>query len=185
MSNKSKLEVSLDEWERRKAFYGFDQEDAKRLLSLKEKATEFVDEVVSELYKTLEWFKETRSILDRLESIEPLKAAQKRYFLELFDGEYGEEYLRERLKIGRVHHHIGLEMEWYLGAYTHYYQLVHERIMQLYQNNPAEGLAIAESLHKLIVLDQTLASSAYLTAREARIREQGREIERLSSLVFD
>ena len=183
MYSPENLEVTPDEWEWRKSFYGFEPADEKRLKGVKALAESFVHEVVDELYSIFKQHQETNRLILDEETLERLKESQNRYFLELFSGDYGEEYLRQRLKIGRVHHHIGLELEWYLGAYTHYQRLTQPRLMELYPTDVKAGLQVIDSMQKLITLDQSLSVTAYMAAREEQIRAQADQIEQLSSLV--
>ena len=183
MLGRENQEVDPDEWEWRKSFYGFEPDDEIRLKGVRQAAGDFVHDVVAELYEILERYPETNRLLREPTMLKRLKESQSRYFLELFDGDYGEEYLRARLKIGRVHHHIGLELEWYLGAYTHYYRLVHPRIMAALAPDTDNSLATLASLHKLITLDQSLAVSAYMVAKDNLVEQQTDEIKHLSSRI--
>lgn len=165
MYKPDQLEVTPDEWEWRKYFYGFQEDDVARLRGLKAFAENFVHEVVEELYVLFTLHHETARFITDKEMLERLKESQTRYFLELFDGNYGEDYLRRRLKIGRIHQQIGLDLEWYLGAYTHYIRLVQPHIMEIFSGDSNNGLKVIDSLLKLISLDQSLAVTAYMASK--------------------
>lgn len=165
MFTPDQLEVTPDEWEWRKYFYGFDETDAARLKGIKAFAENFVHEVVNELYVIFTLNHETSRLISDKETLAQLKESQTRYFLELFDGSYNEDYLRQRLKIGRIHQQIGLDLEWYLGAYTHYIRLVQPHIMEIFSGDVQGGLAVTDSLLKLISLDQSLAVTAYMASK--------------------
>ena len=165
-------EVSIEEWEWRKSFFGFGPDDVGRLMDVKPFADSFVHEVVDELYLIFQQHEQTRIFIQDQKILTRLKTTQTNYFLDLFSCDYGEEYLRQRLRIGSVHHHIGLEIEWYLGAYTHYLRLVQPRLMELFGADLEYGLLVFDSMQKLITLDQSLAVSSYLASKELAIQEK-------------
>lgn len=176
-------EISLEEWERRKVFLGFDENDTVLLKELRPAAQSFVSSVVDELYEEFIRFKDTHELLRSDDTLNRVKRAQHGYFLELFDGEYGRDYLNTRLAIGRVHHRVGLAPEWYLGAYAHYMRLVRRPIMDVFAPDMDKGLQAIDALTKLIALDQSLAISTYLASREMVIEAQTAEIMELSTPV--
>ncbi|MET0103092.1 MAG: protoglobin domain-containing protein [Sedimenticola sp.] len=176
-------EVSLEEWERRKAFAGFGSEEIAVLKLLRPAAESFVKDVVELLYEQFIRFEETHRLMRDDDTLNRLKSAQHSYFLELFDGEYGEAYLLSRLNIGRVHHRIGLAPEWYMGAYAHYICLVRPHIYQALESDVEQGHKALDALTKLITLDQSLAVSTYIAAREEVIEQQTAEIMELSTPV--
>lgn len=49
-----------------------------------------------------------------------LAHAQSRYFEALMAGTYDQAYVRGRLRVGVLHQHIGLALQWYIGAYRKY-----------------------------------------------------------------
>jgi hypothetical protein len=53
-----------------------------------------------------------------------LKQAQRDYLIGLTSGTYGEAYLNERLRIGRIHQRINLPVHLYMGAFTNYVEII-------------------------------------------------------------
>ena len=84
---------------------------------LRQFSEEYVDEIIEETYTQILQIEETRTLFSDQAAIERVKALQKRYLLRLTSGDYGEEYLADRLQIGITHQRIGLEPRWYMGAY--------------------------------------------------------------------
>ena len=176
-------EVRLREWERRKEFVGFTEQDAQLLRELRPAAEAFADDVVEELYRRFLQFEETKEFFPDEATISRVKGMQKAYFLGLTQGEYGEAYLAGRLKIGRAHQRIGLSPRWYMGAYAIYAQLVTPRVLAAYPADPGKGQRTLVALLKLINLDQELAVTTYTAARETVISQQAREILEISTPV--
>src|SRR5258708_2885138 len=97
------MEITEQEVSRRKEFLEFRDEDAEALRSLKEVAQEYAAPVIEALYKHFLAFDETRSFFRDPKVLERVKRPQKEYFLRLTEGEYGNDYVANRLRIGTVH----------------------------------------------------------------------------------
>ncbi len=153
------LIVSLEEWRLRKRFVNFEQPDIDCLIAHRELAESYVDELVAEFYYCLKQFPRSRALLANQSVIGTLERLQKTYFLELFVGDYGEDYLRKRLAIGHRHRHIRLSLEDYIGAYNIYLQLLSPRVLKLAPERKA--VATLNALTKLLLLDMGLAVTAF------------------------
>ncbi len=177
------IEITLQDWEQRKKFSGFSDEDAQLLQQLQPVAEAFADAVVEELYRQFLNFEETRNFFSDSAMLARVKAAQKIYFLGLTAGDYGEKYFENRLHIGRIHQKIGLTPRWYMGAYSIYAQLVFPRVIEAVK--PAEkALRTFGALLKLIALDTELAITTYIAASEEVISRQAREIMEIATPVI-
>jgi rsbT co-antagonist protein RsbR len=176
-------EVTVLEWEQRKEFVGFTDDDALLLQDLRPIGQAYVDEVVEELYRQFLRFDETKAFFPDNATLNRVKAFQKQYFLGLTAGDYGQEYLANRLHVGRVHQRIGLSPRWYIGAYSLYMQSVIPRVMAAYGADPNKAQRTIIALHKIIKLDQDLAITTYIAASEAVIAQQSQEILEISTPV--
>src|SRR5438309_4149174 len=168
--------VTMTEWEQRKKFVSFTDEDAQLLQELGPVADMYVDEVVEGLYRQFLSFGETRAFFPDDLTLRRVKALQRAYFLQLTQGDYGAAYLAHRLHIGQVHQQIGLEPRWYMGAYSLYMQLAFSRVMAAFNPDVAKGQRIFLALLKIITLDSELAITTYIAASEEIISSQSREI---------
>ena len=173
------MEVTIEEWNQRKVFANFTQDDVEALVGIKDKIRQKAEDVIDQLYVHMLEYPNLQEILYDESIILRLKGMQKRYFEQLFEGEYGEDYLENRLNIGRVHHRIGLEPSWYMGTYSHYIELIVPIIFETL-NDTQEIQKTVLALIKIINLDQELAITTYLSAREEVIKEQSEEIMEIS-----
>jgi len=176
-------DVLPEDWERRKAFVGFTEEDVHLLRELHPVAEKYVDEVVDGLYGRLLGCEETRAFFEDGEAVERVKDLQRNYFLDLTRGEYGADYLGRRLQIGHAHLRIGLTPRWYIGAYSVYMQLAESHIRSAYAPDEAKAATVFRSLLKLIIADMELAVTTYIDASESVISHQSREILRMSTPI--
>ena len=177
-------EVSAAEWDSRKAFVGFTDADAQLLRELRPVAEAYVDEVVEEFYRRFLSFEETRAFFRDPARLNRVKAMQKQYFLGLTRGDYGADYLRNRLEIGRVHQRIGLAPRWYMGAYSIYKQLVFPRTLKAFGQDLDKGVRAVLALVKIVALDMELAITTYIAAGEEVITRQAQEIVEISTPVI-
>jgi rsbT co-antagonist protein RsbR len=175
--------VSMREWEQRKEFVNFTEEDAILLRELGPVAETYADEVVDGLYDQFLKFDETRAFFPDDTTLNRVKTLQKKYFLELTQGHYGEAYLMNRLHVGQVHQRIGLSPRWYMGAYSVYVELVFPRIMEAFKHDHDKALKVFLALTKLIRLDTELAITTYIAAGADVISRQSREILEISTPV--
>lgn len=174
------LEISDEELARRKQFLEFTQEDVDRLAALGTEAQGYADDVINELYEHFLSFKETKAFFEDPKVLERVKAQQKDYFLRLTQGNYGQDYVANRLTVGSVHQRIGLDLKWYLGAYRRYMQSVVTRLFETYRNTPEKALQCYLSLKKLVFLDIGLALDTYIRT----INVQQEAIRELSTPVL-
>ena len=105
------LDITLQEWEQRKAFAHFVDEDIQLLQELRPYAEQYADEIIEELYHRIFESDEARSFFADPELLERVKQGQREYFVGLTSGSYGESYLADRLRIGRIHQRIGLPVQ--------------------------------------------------------------------------
>lgn len=179
------LNIDAQEIRRRKAFLQFNDEDVQRLTSINEEAEKYADEVIEEFYRHLMSFEETRQFFrDQEQLLAHVKNLQKSYFLRLTQGNYDENYIENRLKIGKTHERIGLPVDSYLGMYNFYLRAVGARLFATYRDDPDHALHSFLSLMKLTFLDIGLAIDTYIDSREETIRVQQDAIRELSTPVL-
>jgi rsbT co-antagonist protein RsbR len=178
------MEISEQEALLRKQFLEFRQEDVDTLRGLNDVARRYADPVIEDLYRHFLSFSDTRAFFEDPRVLERVKRLQKEYFLRLTEGEYGAEYLENRLKIGTVHEHINLAPKWYLGAYNFYLRAVATRLSEAFPKQPDKALGAFLSLMKLVFLDIGLAVDTYIHARESTMRKQQEAIRELSTPVL-
>src|SRR5436309_11916062 len=126
----SEMEVSGQEVRRRKEFLEFREEDVEALKDLNEIARKYADPVIEDFYAHFLSFEETKTFFQDPKVLHRVKRLQKEYFLRLTQGDYGADYVANRLRIGEVHERINLAPKWYLGAYNFYLRAVGNRLFE-------------------------------------------------------
>ena len=178
------LEINERDVARRKEFLEFREEDAATLRKLNEIAQKYADPVIEDLYRHFLSHEETQAFFRDPQVLERVKRMQKEYFLRLTQGDYGSDYVANRLRIGTVHEHIKLAPKWYLGAYNFYLRAVAKWLQEAFAKKPQEAFSTFLSLMKLVFLDIGLAMDTYIFARDSTMRKQQEAIRELSTPVL-
>jgi len=100
----------------RKSLLDFHDYEIKYLVESKSFITNQIDNIVSKFYEKQVSNAEISLLIGDSETLERLKGAMRRYILELFDGDYGPNYVNRRLRIGKVHKRIGVPPKLYISA---------------------------------------------------------------------
>jgi rsbT co-antagonist protein RsbR len=176
--------LSEEEISIRKKWLKFTSEDEDKLRELNTMAQGYANEVIEALYEHFLSFDDTKKFFEDSSVLNHVKNMQKEYFLRLTQGNYDSNYTEERLKIGAVHARIGLDVKWYLGAYSFYMREVENRIFEALSHNTEKALAAFGALRKLIYFDIGLAIDTYIYQREITIKKQQEAIRELSTPVL-
>jgi len=156
--------IDAQEITRRKAFLEFGETDVSLLTELHVRLQNVSRHFVNDFYTHLTKFEETSRFIPEAPSLERLKHTQEAYFDSLTAGDYGPEYILNRLRVGVVHQHIGLEPKWYIGAYSRYLVGLLPELWRLLGDDPDKFLATYHALQKIVFLDMGLAIDTYIQA---------------------
>jgi diguanylate cyclase (GGDEF)-like protein/PAS domain S-box-containing protein len=164
------LDFNEAEIARRKAFLEFTAEDAALLRALHATLQTLAPDFANAFYDHLLAFEETRRFIPDTQFLDRLKRTQAAYFESLTAGDYGPEYIANRLRVGVVHQRIGLEPKWYLGAYSKYLGELLPEIWQRLRKDPESFINAYRALIKVVLLDMGLAIDTYIQADRQTIR---------------
>lgn len=171
-------DVSSKEILRRREFLEITDKDVQNLTGMREFSQKHVSEIVEEFYKHLLSFPDTRAFFNDPKVLERVKRLQTEYFLQLTAGNYGDDYIKGRLRIGRVHQNIGLKLDVYLGAYRRYLESFFSRLFTNHDQHKVLDSLI--SMMKVVFFDISLAMDSYLRT----IRLQTEAIKELATPVL-
>lgn len=130
-----------------------------------------IDEMMERMYGHFLSFEDTRSFFPDPKVVERAKSAQADYFRRLTGGNYGKEYVDDRLRVGNTHNRIQLDPKWYLGAYNHALGFLIPILLKGCQNDVDKQTAVVIALMKLIFFDMGLAIESYISAKEYYIKK--------------
>jgi len=177
------LGITDEEISARKAFLDFRADDVARLKALHGPLEQARAEVINEFYAHLLSFDETSALLGDESGVMRLKRTQSAYFEGLTAGEYGAAYVRDRLRVGIAHQRIGLDLKWYIGAYSKYLGLLFSRLWDAGRIEDRSTLRAMLSLQKIVLFDMGLAVDTYLHHRERTIKQKLSQLVALNQVA--
>jgi signal transduction histidine kinase len=173
--------LALDDAERasRLDFLEVRQRDLEVLEELRALLGPHLDSLVERWHGFLTAHPKTRELLPAGRLGEHLRTMQARYFRRLLAGRIDREYFEDRLRIGFVHEHVGLEPALYMGAYRKFQDMVREHLLG--EGHPLQRVAAwLRALEKIIYLDMELALDAYFHTRNQAVIASNASLSRLA-----
>jgi len=174
-------EEDLDWFETMKDFMGFKRADVEALVSLKPLFDQAGPRITNRFYVRL--VRQPATALMLQGRLERLKSLHRQWLSELFGGDYGESYLRRRMRIGEAHVRVRLAHHWLEASMA----FLREAGVEAIRASGADEATISGQLaaySKILDLDQLVIQRAYARARtEAIARYTGYpmdEIERIA-----
>ena len=161
------MQISDLEIENRMDLLSISAADLSVLKELKPFIDQNVDSIVEEFYNRQTTIDEISLLIGDAETLSRLKIAQRQYILDLFAGNYGRDYVNNRLRIGMVHKRIGVEPKLYLSAIKTMKDIVGNYIKTTSQDN--DLLAALNVLDKLLYFDVTLVFDTYIRSLVSEI----------------
>jgi heam-based aerotactic trancducer len=135
-------------------------DDLKMIKTLQPLIEEHIEEIVTGFYQSLLDVNILKQIIDKHSTIDRLRSTLKQHLLQMFSGTIDEKFVHTRLKIAQVHHRIGLEPKWYLGAFQNLQNSV-LNVVQTTIKNREEAQIIGNIIAKLFNFEQQLVLDAY------------------------
>lgn len=187
------LQITEMEIEKRKKLLNFTDEDALILLSYKPTITKYVDGIVKGFYDHQLQVKEIALLIGDAETFRRLSNAMRRYILDLFDGDYDEEYVNRRLRIGKVHQRIGVSSKLYLAAIYQLQNILNNTLLMQADTGNSDDFITREkarkALDKIITFDVQLVLDTYISSLVYQVDNAREELhgysESLQDLVAD
>lgn len=169
----AEMGLDSDHIVQRKAFLEFTEEDVHLLRRVHALLNESKYSFADEFYEHLLKFPELHPFLSDAEGLARLKKAQTTYFASMTAGEYGDDYVRNRLRVGVVHQKVGLDTQWYVGAYRKYLSQLMPILWRVLGKKPEFFLTVYDALLKVVCFDMGLAFDTYANAdRQSIIQHQ-------------
>lgn len=142
-----------------------------------------IDDLMAAMYEHFLTFDETRAYFPNQEVLERARSAQGKYFERLTQGNYDQDYVNNRLRVGTTHYRTDLDPKWYMGAYNCALLWLLPLVMEKYagKESSTKLMPPVSALLKVIFLDMGLAIESYITAKEVAIRKQRDALTKLET----
>jgi signal transduction histidine kinase len=135
--------------------------DIQLLRDLRPLVEKNTEALVDGFYAHLKAFEGTRAFLSDPTVLARLLEAQRVYLKRLFEGNFDQDYYQQRRGIGHVHFRIGLDFQWYIGAYSLYLELLQGIIWKHFDLNDPRVPASLNAVRKAALLDMTIVLEAF------------------------
>lgn len=171
------LKITPQEIKRRKAYFALTSSDSRAMSAIKPIIAENIEQIVEDFYDQIISFNEMDRLIGDAETLSRLKNYQKNYILSLFDGQYDEEYVHSRLRIGVVHKRIGVDPKFYVSSVNKLISLLEKVITA---NSGKDCRFCQESLaavSKVIMFDLSLTFDTYIYSLINEVHRSREELE--------
>lgn len=170
------LKLSANQFTERKALIDLSVEEVALLQQIHLPLQQHEANLIDSFYQHLLQFEPLKAMLSNDELLTRLKHKQTLYFRDLTAGVYDISYAENRLLVGVAHERVGLNTQWYIGAYGAYLTLACQAIIDILQHRPQDIAQTLTALFKVALLDITLAFDAYMYASHQSLLEAKQDI---------
>ncbi len=140
----------------------FSESSRASLISASDMIGENLDRIIGKFYDVQLSQSEIAVIIGDADTLARLKTVMRGYITDLFSGRYDEEYVNNRLRIGRVHKRIGVSPKAYMNSMNLLQDILRDEIVQAFGDVMAAD--IREALRKILLFDTYLVSESYVDA---------------------
>lgn len=136
------------------------KQDLQYLKAFQPYVMDNVDHIVNRFYNMIGTEQHLVNIISHHSSVEKLKITLRQHIIEMFNGTIDEEFYQRRVKIAKVHVHIGLRTQWYICAFQDlslsFIDLVEQHI-----DYPRDQFNTIRAISKICNFEQQLVLEAY------------------------
>jgi diguanylate cyclase (GGDEF)-like protein/PAS domain S-box-containing protein len=165
--------LGLDQILVRKRYLQWQASDGLRLNRAAAELESVHPAFIDHLYEHLNAFGQPSAMQNDSVGIARLKQRQLEYYRRLWNGPYERDYVRDRLLVGLVHQRVGVDLEWYLGAYRLYLSEMLRTLL-----GDGEQHALYDSLLKIVFFDMILAIDTYSAAQRHALEDSEARLTR-------
>jgi rsbT co-antagonist protein RsbR len=179
-----RLQLSPDDIERRKAFVGLQPDDITWIAAIKNLVVCDVDRYASTFFGHLANIEEASGLIRNRSLLEQAKRLKHEHLVAMVQGEYGRDYMEQRVRLGVIYGRAGLDAKVFLGAFHILMRTIGMDIVKHFAESPADGFQSFMSLKKVGFLDIGLIVDVLIAERERTINLQQDAIRELSTPVL-
>lgn len=155
---------------RRLAFLEMSEADAMRLRAMAADFQGWADDMVEVFYERLFSFEETAKFLKSSLIVKRLKQVQREHFESMLEADWNGAYFQQRLQVGHIHAEMGIEPQYFLGAFNQYVTYSFQKLAERQPQDVETFKDQASSLMKAVFLDIGLTLDAYFAQSTRNLR---------------
>ncbi len=143
-------------------FIGVDTHTRQTLKRFKEIVSDEIEPILKRFYGNIRKFPDAWRFIGHDTKVPSLIDAQKKHWLQLFEAEFDDGYFASVRRVGLAHVRIGLEPNWYLGAYGYILPMLHRVIFDAHRRKPKLAMDMIEAVDRAVMLDAEASVTVYL-----------------------
>lgn len=151
----------MESIDRIKAHYRLSPEDVENLQRLRPIMEGYKEEFPGKFYNYIKVFEETPKFLQDEETIKRHQDGLKKWFINLFSGEYDTDYIKNLEKIGYAHVKIGLNAH-YVNSAMNFVRGYCQDIIEKEFKDTLELRKIVRSIEKILDINLDIMTSSYI-----------------------
>lgn len=169
------MQLERGQMTRQAALIGLSEEDLQVMKRMKPIIAPQVPEMVDKFYAKLLEVPLLETIIFQHSSPERLKGKLSHHLSGMLDGKIDDVFIQQRKTIAQVHYEIGLDPQWYIGAF----QLLQDAMMNCIQEkveNPQEAYRLMQAITKMFNFEQQLVLEEYHKNYQAGIMDENAKV---------
>jgi rsbT co-antagonist protein RsbR len=182
------IHLSDDEIQRKMRLVGLGPDDLQKIAFCKDAVLERIDDLTATFFAYLEPLPEAQSLFRRNDVLTDAKRQKRDHLIAMvsgnYGGNYGREYVEQRLRLGALYATVGLDFQAFLGAFYHLMRSIASAVILRAGSDPTVAFENFLSLKKIELLDIGLILQVIVAERERIIGVQQDAIRELSTPVL-
>lgn len=170
--------------ERRKEIVGLTSADLARISKIKDVVLSQIDDFAAAFFDHLAGLDEGRTLVQNRALADRARRLKAEHLRDLVSGEYGGQYVEQRIELGLLYAAAGLDARVFFGAFQNMLQRIGTQVMRHGDHSPTEAFEAYLSLNKVAYFDLGLIVDVLVFERERIIRQQQEAIRELSTPVL-
>ena len=170
--------------DRRKQIVGLGPADLARISTIKEVVHRQIDDYAAAFFDHLANLDEGRTLLENGALANRARHLKLEHLRGMVSGDYGTQYVEQRIELGLLYAVSGLDTRVFLGAFLNLLKHIGTQVMTHADHSPMEAFEAFMSLKKVAFFDLGLIIDVLVFERERVIRQQQQAIRELSTPVL-
>jgi rsbT co-antagonist protein RsbR len=167
--------------ERRKRFVDLKPEDTNRIAAIKNAVVGHAEEHGAAFFNYLSQFEEAAALFRNSDLLREAKRLKQEHLQAMASGEYGRNYVEQRVKLGALYGRLGIDARVFLGAFNQLLQSIDRRIVEMFPKDAQAASQHFSSLSKVGFFDIGVIVDVLIAERERTIGFQEKAILELST----
>lgn len=179
-----RIGLNTEEIRRRLTYVDFGETDGELVRSLSGIVSNNIDMLADAFFAHLKAIDAGAGLFEDAETFSRARQLKTRHLNAMVTGNYGHDYVHERLTMGLLYFNAGLDSRAFLGAFHQIMRIIADLVTHVPEADQLHCFDAFVSLMKIAFFDIGLIMDTLVYERERRIEEQEETLRRLSTAVL-